>query len=561
MSNYYFGQGSTYLSASALSSSDIQNIKLVTQTGWSALHILDQSVSTTSTVTHYDLTLSDKLKLSNLGFTVSLQAPTLAASYSLLLPTADGTVGQVLKTNGSGQLGWVTTFSANQSLDTTSSPRFAYLGINQAAGTERLEVTGNIKSTGLLLSTGVKSTPNLSITTAGVYHPPGWPGYESLLGVVELRSLQTDSGHACGILFSNMYSSRQHRVATSGDGYFRIRDDTAGADRLYIDTSGNATVSGNITSEASRVFLQGSAPDQANALFMRWQGGTGKSYIVNSPGSGGGEIAMGHYVGSNYYEQLAIGLQGGIRVYSTGTSAGSAIGQFYNASLAAGNEMFLTLGIGASNSGDNAWMMYHRDGTTLANSVGKLGVWGYSSALSWSGNGKVAIGDNVTPGTYPLEVTGSILSKWATDDAYVILGKFYNSALTAGHTVFIGIGIEESANKCLYLSYERNATLANSTGRLGIWGKDDIINWSYNTVGRVGINQAPGTEVFEVNGNIKSSNFAGVMGNSQRDSNVPAANNHVWIRPKSTANQLSIQWYSSVDGKVYEAVLTGTALT
>lgn len=561
MANYFFGQGGSYFSSSGLSSTDISNIKLVPQAAWSALQILNQSVSTTSQPTFNGLTLTAPLKLYDSGFYVSLASPTLAANWSLTLPSADGTSGQVLKTNGSGQLGWATAFSSNQALNTTSSPQFAYLGINQAASTERLEVTGNIKATSLLLSAGLKSTPDLNTTTAGVYHPPGWPGYESLYGVVELRSLQTDAGHACGILFSNMYSSRQHRLVTTGTGNFVIRDDTAVADRLTIDTSGNATVSGNITSEASRVFLQGAAPDQANALFMRWQGGTGKSYIVNSPGSGGGEIAMGHYVGSNYYEQLAIGLQGGIRVYSTGTSAGSAIGQFYNASLAAGNEMFLTLGIGASNSGDNAWMMYHRDGTTLANSVGKLGVWGYSSALSWSGNGKVAIGDNAIPGTYPLEVTGSILSKWATDDSYVILGKFYNSALTAGHTVFIGIGIEESANKCLYLSYERNATLANSTGRLGIWGKDDIINWSYNSVGRVGINQVPGTEVFEVNGNIKSSNFAGVMGNSQRDSNVPAANNHVWIRPRSTANELSLEWYSSVDGKVYEAVLTGTALT
>ena len=39
---------------------------------------------------------------------VALQAPTaLAASYNLVLPTSDGDADQVLKTNGSGSLGWV----------------------------------------------------------------------------------------------------------------------------------------------------------------------------------------------------------------------------------------------------------------------------------------------------------------------------------------------------------------------------------------------------------------------------------------------------------------------
>lgn len=411
MVNFYFGDG-TYGNVQLLSNSDVSNIKSVSAQGWNYLRLLDQGLNSTSSPTFYDLTLSDKLKLSNSGFTIALQAPTLTASYSLLLPTADGTVCQVLKTDGAGNLGWVTTFAANQSLDTTSSPQFAYLGINQAAGTERLEVTGNIKSTGLLLSTGLKSTPNLNITTAGVYHPPGWPGYESLLGVVELRSLSTDAGHSCGILFSNMYSSRQHRVATTGTGNFVIRDDTAGADRLYIDTSGNTTVSGNFTSEASRVFLQAAGPDQANALFLRWQGGSGKSYIVSANGSGSGEIALGHYTGSTYYEQLAIGLTGGIRSYYTGGSGGAAIGQFYNTSLAAGNEVFLTIGIDKDNTGGNAWMLYHRDGSTLANSVGKLGIWGYQSAICWSGSGKVAIGSNAVPGTEMLEISGGCSAQY-----------------------------------------------------------------------------------------------------------------------------------------------------
>jgi len=52
------------------------------------------------------LSLAAGLSLLDSGFSVSLLAPTLAASYSLTLPTDDGTSGQVLTTDGSGVLSW-----------------------------------------------------------------------------------------------------------------------------------------------------------------------------------------------------------------------------------------------------------------------------------------------------------------------------------------------------------------------------------------------------------------------------------------------------------------------
>lgn len=70
-----------------------------------------------------DLATTGSLLLKNGDYSVGLTAPTLSASYSLTLPTADGTANQVLSTDGSGQLSWVSIsgVSIGQELSTTWS--------------------------------------------------------------------------------------------------------------------------------------------------------------------------------------------------------------------------------------------------------------------------------------------------------------------------------------------------------------------------------------------------------------------------------------------------------
>jgi hypothetical protein len=84
-----------------------------------------------STYKWQDLYLSESIFLEEPAgsSTVEIKAPSLSASYTLTLPTTDGTSGQVLSTNGSGVLSWIaagagadtdlnnlTTTSINQSL-------------------------------------------------------------------------------------------------------------------------------------------------------------------------------------------------------------------------------------------------------------------------------------------------------------------------------------------------------------------------------------------------------------------------------------------------------------
>lgn len=53
-------------------------------------------------------TFSDSIILGSGLFGITVQAPFLTGSYTLILPADDGTSGQVLQTNGSGNLSWTT---------------------------------------------------------------------------------------------------------------------------------------------------------------------------------------------------------------------------------------------------------------------------------------------------------------------------------------------------------------------------------------------------------------------------------------------------------------------
>lgn len=59
-----------------------------------------------------DIGTTGAFVLQNGNYGISLQAPTLGASYSLTFPTSDGTVNQVLTTNGAGELSWSTVAGA-----------------------------------------------------------------------------------------------------------------------------------------------------------------------------------------------------------------------------------------------------------------------------------------------------------------------------------------------------------------------------------------------------------------------------------------------------------------
>ncbi|MDP4198455.1 MAG: hypothetical protein Q8902_02665, partial [Bacteroidota bacterium] len=88
---------------------------------------------------------------------------------TLTKATLTGTTNEISVANGSGSI----TLSTPQAIATTSTPQFAKLGLGAAAGTEVLEVTGNIKtlSSGTITAAGnlsAASTFTVAVVTATV---------------------------------------------------------------------------------------------------------------------------------------------------------------------------------------------------------------------------------------------------------------------------------------------------------------------------------------------------------------------------------------------------------
>lgn len=95
---------------------------------------------------------------------IALKAPALAANVTWTLPTADGTSGQFLKTNGSGTLSWDTISGGGDALTTNPLSQFASTTSAQLAG-----VISDETGTGALVfaNTPTLVTPVLGTPTSG----------------------------------------------------------------------------------------------------------------------------------------------------------------------------------------------------------------------------------------------------------------------------------------------------------------------------------------------------------------------------------------------------------
>lgn len=240
------------------------------------------------------VTLKNSLVLEDPGagaFTVTIQSPTLAASYTLTLPTDDGTVSQFLQTNGSGVLTWATPTAGNL---TTTANDTVYGGTGAAAalttGARNLIIG---KDAGASLTTGAqniflgkdagKTTSTGLIGSVGI-------GFESLLvnqanGVVGIgqRSLKANT---TGI--SNVAIGLSSMILnTTGQENVMIGDEVG-----IVITTGNSNVA--IGSGAAALLDTG----ERNTIIGRGAGvgGTTVDAIAigyNSSASGNNSVAIG----------------------------------------------------------------------------------------------------------------------------------------------------------------------------------------------------------------------------------------------------------------------------
>jgi hypothetical protein len=127
------------------------------------------TINTTGTITSGSLLRGNGLGLKNAnGFYVTINPATgMTTNFSLTLPTADGTVGQVLSTNGTGQLSWSTPAGSGLSAALNSGNIFVGNGSNVATGVAMsgdatIDTTGGV-SVNKIKGIAVTAAP----TTAG----------------------------------------------------------------------------------------------------------------------------------------------------------------------------------------------------------------------------------------------------------------------------------------------------------------------------------------------------------------------------------------------------------
>ncbi len=180
-------------------------------------------LATNVSFTQVDITAQGDLRLQDGsgGEYVALQAPsTVSSNVTFTLPGADGSSGQVLKTDGSGALGWVSAYSAG------SSAEFAQVDIT-AQGDLRLQDAAGGQYVALQAPTTVSSSYTYTL-----------PSADGSSGQV----LKTDGSGALGWISVNTPGGAaeftQVDITTQGD--LRLQDSSGGQ---YVGLQAPSTVS------------------------------------------------------------------------------------------------------------------------------------------------------------------------------------------------------------------------------------------------------------------------------------------------------------------------------
>ena len=154
---------------------------------------------------------------------VGFEAPALSANQIWVLPTADGTNGQMLSTNGSGTLAWATASSTVTGLTDTT--------ISSIASGELLKWNGSAWINNTLAEAGIAPVASPDFTTA-----------VNLLARGELRFQDAAGGQYVGFEAPATVSSNVMWVLPAADGTSGQAITTNGSATLAWSTVGNASL-------------------------------------------------------------------------------------------------------------------------------------------------------------------------------------------------------------------------------------------------------------------------------------------------------------------------------
>tara|TARA_R100001082_G_scaffold111238_1_gene94352 strand:+ start:8429 stop:10681 length:2253 start_codon:yes stop_codon:yes gene_type:complete len=324
-----------------------------------------------------DIRLADSDSSNYVGF----QSPaTVASNVVWTLPASDGSASQVLKTDGSGALSWVTVSSstnattvtiADESSDTTCFPLFATGATGDLAPKSGSNLTFN-SSTGLLTSTGLTTT---NLIAGSLTYP-------------------TSDGSASQVLQTNGSGTLSFATVSSGGLTSSATYNTVGGTNAGEDLSGTATDNTLIGYDAGKDLADQTDGDEGSMNVA-----VGKDALELAQ-KARETVAIGN-------EALAVPTTGDIQAntavgYRAMKGSGATDNRTYN--VAVGYESMINTGdskdntcvgntSGKSIAGDDNTCIGSNSGRDVTSGENNL-LLGHDSGRSASPSGQITSGDN-----------------------------------------------------------------------------------------------------------------------------------------------------------------------
>ena len=195
------------------------------------------------------------LKLNSSGGYTSIDAHASAANNALVLPQNNGTAGQILQTDGSGNLSWVDKPSGITEIDAWRISNDTAGDNNPLTSVERVD-TGNFakKGTGMTESSGIFTFPSTGmwlVTFTGTIYGSGESNYSYL-------SIETTSdngsnwvAHDWSVLVG---AANTHYTSGSTQAIIDVTDKTNIKVKFRTDLSNNSAVLAGSSSQSYSYF-------------------------------------------------------------------------------------------------------------------------------------------------------------------------------------------------------------------------------------------------------------------------------------------------------------------